>query len=149
MADNDWSTQLKKIEREFDGLPPEPSRAAVKMQTEAERRAQQRAIDRAAALGAAARLFLVVALGAGISLWPYARDCGQGLYTFIAVEAVLVLGGLWIASYTWRHRMPRTHVLGLLVTLSGLILIAAEVLPRTGYATVDPRNPPQWWCGQS
>jgi len=149
MSEHDWPTQLRKIEREFDGLPPEPSPAAVRAQTEAERRAQQRALERSAALGAAARLFLVLALGGAISLWPYPRECGQGLFTFIAVEAVLVAGGLWVASYTWRHRMARTHALALAVVLTGLILIAAEVLPRIGYATVNPRNPPQWWCGQS
>lgn len=148
MSGNEWSTQLRKIEREFDGLPPEPSPAAIKMQTEAERRAQQRAGERASALGAAARLFLVLALGAGLSLWPYPRDCGQGLFVYIAVKAVLVAGGIWIATYTWRHRMPRMHALALLVTLSGLILVAAEVLPRTGYAAVDPQNLPQVWCAE-
>lgn len=142
MTENNWPTQLKKIEREFDGLPPEPSPGALRAQSEAERRAQ----ERSAALGAAARLFLVIALGGAISLWPYARDCGSGLITFIAVETVLVAGGLWVATYAWRHHMARTHMLALLVTLSGLILIAAEVLPRTGYAAVDPQNPPQWWC---
>ena len=28
MPQDDWSVQLKKIEREFEGLPPEPSRAS-------------------------------------------------------------------------------------------------------------------------
>ena len=27
-----------------------------------------------------------------------------------------------------------------------LILIAAEVLPRIGYAATDPKHPPQLWC---
>jgi hypothetical protein len=144
MSEDNWATQLKKIEREFDGLPPEPTARTLRAQSEAERRAQQRS----AALGAAARLFLVLALGAAISLWPYARDCGGGLFTFIAVEAVLVAGGLWVATFTWRYHVARIHAFALLVTLGGLILIAAEVLPRTGYAAVDPQNPPQWWCGQ-
>jgi cation transport ATPase len=148
MSENDWTTQLKKIEREFDGLPPEPSPGAIRAQSEAERRAQQSAQERSAALGASARLFLVLALGGAIFLWPYARDCGSGLFTFIAVEAVLVVGGLWVAIYAWRHRMPKTHMLSLLLALGGLVLIAGEVLPRNGYAAVDPRNPPQWWCAK-
>ena len=145
MSGNDWSTQLRKIEREFEGLPPEPSPALLKMQSESERRAQKRAEERASAMGAAARLFLVLALGAGLSLWPYAHECGQGLFVYIAVKAVLVAGGIWVATYTWRHRMPRVHMVSLLITLIGLVLIAAEVLPRTGYAAVDPQNLPQVW----
>ena len=146
MSGNDWKTQLRKIEREFDGLPPEPSPALLKMQSESERRAHQRAEERSSAMGAAARLFLVLALGAGISLWPYARECGQGLFAYVGVKAVLVAGGIWVATYTWQHRMPRMHVVSLLITLIGLGLVAAEVLPRTGYATVDPQNLPQVWC---
>ncbi len=142
MSENDWSTQLKKIEREFDGLPPEPTARTIKAQTEAERRALQRS----ATLGAAARLILVLALGGAIGLWPYARDCGGGLFTFIAVKAVLVAGGIWVASYAWSYRLARIHVLSLLVALSGLVLIAADVLPRTGYAAVELPNPPRWSC---
>ena len=53
MAQDDWSTQLKKIEREFDGLPPEPSLAMKKLQSEEERRAQERVQQRAAMIGGA------------------------------------------------------------------------------------------------
>jgi hypothetical protein len=145
MAENDWSSQLKKIEREFDGLPPEPSPAVLRMQSETERLNQQRS----ASLGAAARLFLVLALAAAISIWPYAHECGVGLLTYMAVELMVIVGGLWVAVYSWRHRLPRIHILSLLVALGGLILVALEVLPRTGYAAVDPQNLPQVWCGQS
>lgn len=142
MVENDWSTQLKKIEREFDGLPPDPSPAAVHMQTEAERRAQ----ERSASLGAAARLFLVLALGAAISIWPYARHCGAGLFAFLGVELMLLVGGIWVATYAWRYRLPRIHILSLVVALGGLVLIALELLPRIGYAAVDPQALPQWMC---
>ncbi len=148
MGEENWKTQLRKIEREFDGLPPEPSPAFAKLQSETERRTHKRAAERAAAIGAAARLVLVLALGAGLMFWPYPRDCGQGLFTFIAAEVVFIAGGIWIASFTWRHGMPRTHILALLVVSIGLILVAAEVLPRNGYAAVDPENPPGWWCAQ-
>ena len=141
-----WKTQLKKIEREFDGLPPEPSPALQKLQTETERRTIKKSAERASAIGAAVRLVLVLALGAGLLFWPYVRDCGQGLFGFIGAEAVFVAGAIWVATFTWRHGMPRTHILALLITLAGLGLIAAEVLPRNGYAKVDPQNPPQWWC---
>jgi hypothetical protein len=30
--------------------------------------------------------------------------------------------------------------------LAGLILLATEVLPRVGYAAVDPKHPPAFFC---
>ncbi len=149
VADNDWSTQLKKIEREFEGLPPEPSPAFKKMQSEEERRAQERAQQRVAMIGAGARLILVFALFGALTIWPYANDCGWGFFGYIGAEAVIVAGGLWVAFTTWRARLPKMHTLSLLIILVGLILIAAEVLPRTGYASVDPQHPPQLWCPET
>jgi hypothetical protein len=146
VAENDWSTQLKKIEREFEGLPPEPSPAFKKLQSEEERRAQERAKQRVAMIGAGVRLILVFALFGAIAVWPYANDCGSGLFGYIGAEAVIVAGGLWVALTTWRARLPKMHTLSLLIILVGLVLIAVEVLPRTGYATVDPKKPPQFLC---
>jgi hypothetical protein len=146
VADNDWSVKLKKIEREFEGLPPEPSPAFKKLQSEEERRAQERMQQRAAMIGAGARLILVFALFGALTIWPYPNDCGWGLFGYLGAEAVIVAGGLWVAFTTWRARLPRMHALSLLIILVGLILIASEVLPRTGYANVDPKNPPQLWC---
>ncbi len=149
MADNDWSTQLKKIEREFEGLPPEPSPAFKKLQSEEERRAQERAKQRRAMMGAWARLILVFALFGALVMWPYANDCGGGLFGYIAVKAVIVAGGFWVAFTTWRARLPKMHILSLLVALFGLVLIAGDVLPRTGYAVVNPKHPPQLWCPEA
>ena len=149
MIDNDWSTKLKNIEREFDGLPPEPSPAFKKMQSEEERRAQERAQQRTAAIGAGARLILVFALFGALAIWPYANHCGAGWFGYVGAEAVIVAGGLWVAFTTWRHRLPKMHALSLVIVLVGLILIASEVLPRTGYASVDPKNPPQLWCPET
>jgi membrane protein YdbS with pleckstrin-like domain len=146
MAQDDWSVQLKKIEREFEGLPPEPSPAFKKLQSEEERRAQERTRQRAAMIGGGARLVLVFALGVALALWPYERECGSGLLGFLGVEVVIVVGGLWVALTTWRYRLPKMHTLSLLIILTGLILIAAEVLPRVGYASVDPKNPPSFTC---
>ena len=149
MVDNDWSVKLKKIEREFEGLPPEPSPAFKKMQSEEERRAQERTQQRAARIGASARLILVFMLFGALTIWPYENTCGWGLFGYVGAEAVIVAGGLWVAFTTWRARLPRLHALSLLIVLVGLILIAAEVLPRTGYASVDPKNPPQLWCPET
>ena len=62
---------------------------------------------------------------------------------------MIVAGGLWVAFTTWRARLPKMHILSLGIILVGLGLIAAEVLPRTGYASVDPKNPPQLWCPET
>ena len=146
MVDDDWSTKLKKIEREFQGLPPEPSPAFKKMQSEEERRAQERAKQRVAAMGAGARLILVFALFGALVVWPYENSCGSGLFGYLGAQVAIVAGGLWVAFTTWRARLPRLHTLSLVIILVGLGLIAREVLPRIGYAAVDPKHPPVFWC---
>lgn len=146
---NDWSVQLKKIEREFEGLPPEPSPAFKKLMSEEEKRAQERAQQRKSLIGAWARLILVFALFGALAIWPYANDCGTGWFGYLGAEAVIVAGGLWVAFTTWRARLPKTHALSLSIVLVGLGLIASEVLPRTGYAVVDPKHPPQMWCPET
>lgn len=146
MPQDDWSVQLKKIEREFEGLPPEPSPAFRKMQSEEERRAQERSQQRAAMFSGGARLVLVAALGVALALWPYERECGSGLFGFLGVELMIVVGGIWVAFTTWRYRLPRMHTLSLFIILGGLVLLAAEVLPRVGYASVDPKHPPRFSC---
>ena len=146
MAQDDWAVQLKKIEREFEGLPPEPSPAFKKLQSEEERRAQERAMQRTAMIGGGARLILVFALGVALAFWPYENECGSGLFGYLGVELVIIVGGLWVAFSTWRARLPKMHVLSLLIVLTGLVLIAVEVLPRTGYASVDPKHPPTFFC---
>ncbi len=149
MVEDNWASQLKKIEREFEGLPPEPSPAFKKLQSEEERRAKEKAQQRAAMFGAGARLILVFALGGAIVIWPYSRECGWGWFGYIGVEAVIVAGGLWVAFTTWRGRLPKMHAFSLLIVLAGLVLIAAEVLPRIGYAVTDPKHPPQLWCPET
>jgi len=149
LADDDWSTKLKKIEREFQGLPPEPSPAFKKLQSEEERRAQERAKQRVAAIGAGARLILVFALFGALVVWPYEKACGSGLFGYLFAEAAIVAGGLWVAFTTWRARLPKLHAVSLLVILVGLGLMAAEVLPRNGYARVDPKHPPVFFCPES
>ena len=146
---DDWSTQLKKIEREFEGLPPEPSPAYKKLQSEEQKRAQERAKQRAAMIGGGARLVLVGALGVALAFWPYENDCGSGLIGYLAVEIVIIIGGLWVAVSTWRARLPRMHILSLLIALAGLVLVSVEILPRVGYAAVDPKHPPQFSCPET
>ena len=149
MPQDDWSVQLKKIEREFQGLPPEPSPAFKKLQGEEQRRAQERALQRTAMIGGGARLVLVAALGVALAFWPYANTCGSGLAGYLAVEIVIIVGGLWVAVSTWRARLPKMHMVSLLIVLIGLVLVATEILPRVGYAAVDPKRPPHFACPET
>lgn len=141
MSDIDWKTELRKIEREYDGLPPAPSPAVQRMKREAE----QAARDRVARLWVVARLAPVLALGAALPFWPYYARCGLELAGYLGAIAALVAGGLWIASLTWKHRMPLTHALSVLVIVWGLAMTAREVLPREGYARADVERA-SWKC---
>jgi hypothetical protein len=149
MSEIDWNAELRKVERQFDGLPPEPTPEERRAQRAAEQLAQERRDQDAAAVGAWARLVLVAILVGAIQLWPYARDCGPGLFVFVGAEGVIAAGGLWVAFYAWRGRLAKTHVLALTLALWGGVLVAVEVLPRVGYAKVDPTHPPRWSCAET
>ncbi|HSL70193.1 MAG TPA: hypothetical protein VK864_08110, partial [Longimicrobiales bacterium] len=101
MSEIDWKTELKKIEREFDGLPPEPTPDELKARRLAVNRTQQVKQTQNAVLLVWARLVLVGALTAAVSFWPYSRACGFGLYAYMAAAGVIVLGGLWVSIYGW------------------------------------------------
>jgi hypothetical protein len=146
MSDIQWNTMLRKISREFDGLPPEPSQAQLRARRETERRTLDLQRRRNVLLGTIGRLVLVTTLGVAINFWPYQHACGVGLIGYMAAESLIVVGGLWSVVWTWQQRMPRIHALAMAVVLWGLILLAAQVLPRAGYAKVDPSAPPAWWC---
>lgn len=143
----DWNTELRKIEREYDGLPPEPSADQARIRRDADRRAVQRKEDRAMTIGAIGRLVLVVALAVALDFWPYPRQCGEGLFAYLGAAGVIVTGALWAAAWTWRGRLPRMHLLAMAVLVWGVVLVGLQVLPRVGYAKVDAEHPPTWWCG--
>lgn len=146
MSEIDWNSELRKIEREFDGLPPTSSPAGERERRAAERRAKERVDQRVAEIGAWGRLVLVALLAAALNWWPYPRACGTGLLAFLAAEGVVVVGGLWVAAATWRARMPKTHALAMAAMLWGVGLLAIEVLPRIGYAKPDPGRSAGWEC---
>ncbi|NUO37564.1 MAG: hypothetical protein HOQ31_03065, partial [Gemmatimonadaceae bacterium] len=92
------------------------------------------------------RLLLVVALAAGLSFWPYARACGLGLYGFLGAECAVVIGGAWVAVYSWRRRAGRAHIASFVMLLVGIGMLGLEVLPRVGYAKTNPLQPAAWAC---
>ena len=145
MSQIDWKRELKKVERQFDGLPPEPSAGERRAKHAAEQREQLRQKERSATIGAWARLSLVILLTVAINFWPYDRSCGFGLIAYMTAEALIVAGGLWVATIAWRERLPMTHGLSLLLVLAGLALLELQIMPRTGYAKVDAA----WSCPSS
>jgi hypothetical protein len=144
MSDIDWKVELRNIEREFDGLPPLLGPNDLRVPGSAEKRAKGRPLRVPTTAGAALRLSLVIALAAGVAFWPYPHACGLGLFAFLGVEMVVLVGGLWTIVYTWRGRLARAHAVAMLLVLWGLVLLAAEVLPRVGYARTAA--PVSWMC---
>jgi hypothetical protein len=89
------------------------------------------------------RVLLVVTLALAMPLWPYPKGCGVGLFAYLAAASIVVLAGVWASVSTWHRRRPIGHILAILVLLWGIALVAAEVLPRVGYARTGIR----WTCG--
>lgn len=141
MSEVDWKSKLREIEREYDGLPPEPSPSAQR----AKKMAEQAAKDRVSRRWVLVRVVLVLALSAGIVFWPYEAACGLGLAGYLAAIATVALGGIWIAVLSWHHRMPVTHAVSMLVLIWGLAILARETLPRIGYARPDAARA-AWRC---
>ena len=145
MGDIDWGTEVKKLEREFSGLPPVPSAAELKAKQNAERRAKEQRDAATARVGALVRLVLVVSLFAALYFWPYQRGCGAGLFSYMTVQVVMAAGAIWIAAIAWKYRLARIHVASLVILLAALVLLAAQVAPRLGYDKAGA-PPKQWWC---
>jgi hypothetical protein len=142
----DWSAQLKKIERQFDGIPTPPTESDLRAQRENERREQLRWRTREDVFGAASRVVLALSLGLAMNAWPYDRACGAGLLGYLAASVAIVAGGVWATVGTWRSRAPKLHAAALLALAWGVVLITAQVLPRVGYAKVDAANRLAWRC---
>ncbi|MBA3672142.1 MAG: hypothetical protein H0W68_09000 [Gemmatimonadaceae bacterium] len=144
---SDWDAKLKKIDRQLESMSdsaliPAPSTnaaAPVKAAVVAERAATR-------TWPAFLRLALASALGVAILFWPYSRQCGLALSGYLVAVTAVLLGGLWSSVWTWRHRTARAHGLSLLLILWGIVLGAAELLPRIGYAQADSTRPNGWSC---
>jgi hypothetical protein len=93
-------------------------------------------------LGAWARVTLGLLIGAGMTQWPNAHECGFHLLFYgVGVGAVLA-AGLWSSWASWKRRLAVAHVISLLLIAWGLVLAAREVLPRIGYASSQQ----EWLC---
>jgi len=87
-------------------------------------------------------LFLAVALGVMMTQWPYPKDCGLHLLSYLGAVAAVLLAGAGIAFDSWRLRNGVTHLLSLILIFWAMVLAAEQVLPRIGYAT----DQASWRC---
>jgi hypothetical protein len=145
MSDITWNAEPRKFSR--DGLSVEPTAEEIRARRLAEE-AKQRNDEAASVAGVWIRLFLVSSLAAGLNFWPYPRECGAGLVGYVVAQGVFTAGAAWIAFCTWRCRMGKTHLLALVMVLAGIAVMELQILPRIGYAKVDPSRPAQWACVQ-
>lgn len=155
MADRDWDKELAKVDKQLASISDEqlmagnaPAAPAGKGATPAARQsaAPREKASKSSLFGVYARLTLSVALGVGMTIWPYEMRCGAGLAAYLAAVVVVVTAGVWSSVWSWRHRAAKAHVLSLLLILWGLILGAQQVLPRVGYARADLLHPATWSC---
>lgn len=136
----DWKRELRKIEREYDSHGASGRVSLNSITTTPHSPADWQH-------GAMIRIGLSLAVAVGIVFWPYANDCGSGLFWFLGAGAVVIIGGIWSVCWTWRGRMARSHAMALAIVLWGLAVTAAQVLPRTGHMTLSA-SPTRvhWFC---
>jgi hypothetical protein len=80
-------------------------------------------------------VLLGLALGVMMGGWPYLRTCGLPLAGYLGAVVTVTLSGGWAASAAWKYRAGLAHVVSLIIMFYGVLLAAAELLPRTGYAS--------------
>ncbi|HKW49086.1 MAG TPA: hypothetical protein VJN70_16660 [Gemmatimonadaceae bacterium] len=141
-----WAVELRKIEREFDGLPPEPTPTELRQKRDVERNERDRQDAASASFGVYFRLTLVFGLAVSLACWPYDVTCGAMLSGYLGAVIMLVVAGIWTATATFTHQMPKRHLAAVLVVLWGLMLGASQVLPRIGYANPAPGRSTAWRC---
>jgi hypothetical protein len=96
-------------------------------------------------IGVWARVLLGLVLGVMMGAWPYLRTCGLPLAGYLGAVLTVILSGWWAASAAWRYRAGLAHVVSLIIMFYGILLAAAELLPRTGYAV----NHATWGCEEA
>jgi uncharacterized membrane protein len=145
VSEIDWSIELRKIEREFDGLPPERTRTQVRLQKIQEIVAREQFEERLAIVGIWARLILVGTLATSLFWWPYGRDCGFPLVAFLVSHLMVIVGGLSIVIRAWRDHLVWQFVAATVFMLTAWTIITSHALPRLGYSTV-PSATAGWSC---
>ena len=145
MSDIDWNVELRKIVREYDGLPPERSRTQVRLQKIQEIVARDRLNEQLAVVGFWVRFVLVGVLAVSLFWWPYGHRCGFPLVAFLLANVTVIVAGLVLAVQTWREQMVRAFILSTLFVVTAWTVIAVHTLPRLGYAPFGEMHT-AWSC---
>ena len=145
----DWDKELAQIDKLIagSGQASPPAAAGPGPAPAAPRRAPAPASapaagGRGSGLFTWVRLLLGLAVGIGITQWPYERGCGVLLFGYLAAVGGVIVAGLWSAVSSWRTRSRVAHVLSVALVFWGAVLGAREVLPRVGYAKTSAT----WLC---
>ena len=147
MSDIDWSVELRKIEREYDGLPPERTRTQIRLEKIREITAKERFQERLGVFGVLARMALVGALAVSLFWWPYRHDCGFPLAAFLASHLMVIVAGSALAVRTWRDRLAWPFGASILFAAIAWTVIAVHTLPRLGYPS-SMSSASGWSCSQ-
>lgn len=148
----DWDKEMAEIDKLIAKQPASApsSQGSVGRAGPAALPAPQRTAAPPVARGGREALvtWVKVLLGGGVAAavglaWPYTHACGIPLYGYLAAAGGVVLVGLWGVVASWKSRMPLAHILALLATLAGAVLVGKVVLDRTSY----PKAPSTWRCG--
>jgi hypothetical protein len=141
----DWDKELAAIDKVMARTAAAPAQVPAQRGGGAPAAASAptgRAVGKRAALTTWVRAGLGILVGAAVLQWPYAHRCGLGLMLYLGSAAMVVVAGAWTMIISWRRRQGWAHAAGLAVLLGGLVLVAAVLLPRLGYAaTALP-----WMC---
>ncbi|MFI5232389.1 MAG: hypothetical protein ACHQSE_07745 [Gemmatimonadales bacterium] len=150
MSDRDWDAEMKKIDRQIASLPAQGAAPARVAQPGAAPASASAPVasgrPETSTFGVMARLALACVLGVAIMFWPYGAKCGFGLAAYLASVTTLVVAGVWSSIWTWKHRAAKAHTVSLLLITWGIVLAAADVLPRVGYAKPTANHPASWTC---
>jgi hypothetical protein len=145
MSDIDWNVELRKIVREYDGLPPERSRTQIRLEKIKEIVARDRLNERLAVYAFWLRFVLVAVLTLSLFWWPYGHRCGFPLVAFLLANVTVVAAAGVLAVETWREQMVRPFVASVLFALVAWTVIAVHTLPRFGYAPLGETST-AWSC---
>ena len=133
MSDVDWNVELRKIERQFDGLPPNVRgrRSACRGLGNRRERAIQTCASPSSGSGHACsssrswRCHSLVALRASVRL---------SARLVLLANAVVIVGGVALAVRTWRDRIGWVFGGSAPCVVVAWTVMALHILPRLGYS---------------
>jgi hypothetical protein len=140
-----WNTELRKIVREYEGLPPERSRTQIRLQRIQEIVEKNRFNERLEAIGLYVRFGLVATLTVSLFWWPYGHQCGFPLAAFLLSNGMVIVGGAALALRTWQDRMLWPFAGSAFFVGVAWTVIALHAFPRFGYPELGSVHP-RWSC---